>query len=142
MEQLLQIIVIIAALCGFFLAIHIYNEKRKRPVFTCPLDFDCNTVVKSDYSTLLKISVEVWGMAYYFLILSTYSLLTVYPSIMPEGLSMAVLVLTVVAFAFSIYLTAIQAFVLKQWCSWCLISASLCTIIFISVFLISGEKLF
>lgn len=38
--------------------------------------------------------------------------------------------LSLVAFLFSAYLTFIQAFTLRQWCTWCLISAGLCTLIF------------
>ena len=37
---------------------------------------------------------------------------------------------SVCAFAFSIYLTLLQAFVLKNWCTWCIISACICASIF------------
>ncbi|MEX2008266.1 MAG: vitamin K epoxide reductase family protein, partial [Candidatus Spechtbacterales bacterium] len=34
------------------------------------------------------------------------------------------------AFVFSAYLTFLQAVVIRDWCSWCLISATISTIIF------------
>ena len=41
------------------------------------------------------------------------------------------LALTTAAFLFSLYLTFIQGFVLREWCEWCLVSAFLCAAIFI-----------
>ena len=42
------------------------------------------------------------------------------------------MIITVMATLFSFYLTYIQASKLKEWCTWCLISALLCSIIFLA----------
>jgi hypothetical protein len=39
--------------------------------------------------------------------------------------------ITIGGFLFSLYLTFVQAFLIKSWCSWCLMSAALSTAIFI-----------
>jgi uncharacterized membrane protein len=43
---------------------------------------------------------------------------------------MIVFGMTFIGFLFSGYLTAIEAFVLKEWCQWCVVSAITMTILF------------
>jgi uncharacterized membrane protein len=42
-----------------------------------------------------------------------------------------VLIFSITAFVFSLYLTYIQGFVIRDWCEFCLISAFMSTIIFL-----------
>tara|TARA_Y100000310_G_scaffold191145_1_gene191145 strand:+ start:2213 stop:2626 length:414 start_codon:yes stop_codon:yes gene_type:complete len=113
------------AIAGFALAFYIRYKKTSEKQFTCPLKADCHTVVRSSYSQLFGIPVELWGMLYYFSIAFTYLIVLV----SSEDLTMLVIMaslLTLFAFAFSVYLTYVQAFKLHQWCTWCLISAGFC----------------
>jgi len=74
--------------------------------------------------------VELLGMIYYLTIAIAYGVFLAAPVSMPQSVVFGIFSLTVIAFLFSLYLTFIQAFSLKQWCTWCLASAGMCTAIF------------
>ena len=132
MGILLHIILILLAFGGFALSFFIYKKKHTNEVLVCPIGADCNTVVHSDYSRFFGIPLEYIGMFYYGAIAASYSVFLLIPSITLPALALAILSLTSVALLFSAYLTFIQAFNLKQWCTWCLMSAALSMFIFIT----------
>src|SRR3989344_5649429 len=103
-----------AAIGGFGVALYIYRTKKHRKELVCPIGSDCNAVINSRYSKFLGVSLEYWGMFYYALIFLSY-----------------LIMFTSGAFLFSLYLLFAQAFILKQWCIWCLLSATLSIVIFI-----------
>lgn len=130
MNTISYIILIFSAFGGFSLAFYIRHKKQTHEKMACPLDSDCDAVIYSRYSRLFGIPVEILGLFYYGLIAAGYALFLLFPALASPLAVFGVLVITVAAFLFSIYLTFIQALALKQWCAWCLMSAGLCTIIF------------
>lgn len=137
--RLLYIAIIACAVAGFFVARHIRNTKRRNERLTCPVGFDCDAVVKSKYSKFLGVPVENVGLLYYACIAAGYALFLVVPSLVSlfPLFSLAALAASAAAFLFSLYLTGVQLFALKQWCSWCLVSAGLCVAIFAAAFTLS-----
>lgn len=117
------------SIVGFFIAFYIYRKKRKKKPLICPLRSNCDAVVTSDYSKFLNIPLENIGMGYYAFLALLHSVLIVVGD--SPLFSLMVLVFSGGAFLFSVYLISIQAFVLRQWCVWCLSSASISTIIFL-----------
>lgn len=97
----------------------------------CMLGADCGTVLKSDYSTFMGIGLEIYGLLYYGFIAITYSLIVFNPTLEAPYLHNVLFGLSSFAFLFSVYLISVQAFVIKSWCSWCLVSASISTLIFV-----------
>ncbi len=136
-----HIILILAAIGGFFIALYIHHTKRRGENVVCPLDFKCDQVIRSKYSKLFGINVENWGIAYYSFTALSYIIFLAFPAILNLKFVLITLILSMIAFIFSIYLTFIQAFKLREWCTWCLISASFCTIIFLSAWLGSDYSL-
>lgn len=130
MDNIWNIILIFTSFGGFVLALYIYNKKSTHKTMVCPLNSDCDAVIYSDYSRFLGIPLEILGLVYYGLIVVSYSLFFVFPAFAVPAVVFGVLIITTVAFMFSLYLTFIQAFAIKQWCVWCLISAGLCAVIF------------
>lgn len=130
MDFLFSLLIILCALSGLWLTIYIRSKKGHHEKMVCPMHSDCDAVIYSEYSHFFGIPVEVLGMLYYALIALTYLLLLLIPSLSFMSLTFAVLVVSTTAFLFSLYLTFIQGFLLRQWCTWCLTSAGLCTIIF------------
>ena len=120
-----------AAIGGFGVAIYIYRTKKQRKELICPIGSDCNAVINSRYSKFLGVSLEYWGMFYYALIFLSYIILIFAPHLVPEIFLSILIMFTSGAFLFSLYLLFAQAFLLKQWCIWCLLSATLSIIIFI-----------
>ncbi|OHA19450.1 MAG: hypothetical protein A3H13_00570 [Candidatus Taylorbacteria bacterium RIFCSPLOWO2_12_FULL_48_11] len=133
----LYLVIIAAGVAGFFLSLHIHRKKRAQERLVCPIGFDCDAVIHSKYSSFLGVPLEVGGMLYYAAISIVYILLLTIPDLFPNSTSLVALVISGIALLFSIYLTGVQMFVIKQWCSWCLISAVLSAVIFAAAFWIA-----
>lgn len=127
-----SLVIILAAITGSLIASYIRYKKTAHQVLVCPLHSNCETVTHSQFSRFLGIPVELMGIAYYVIIAVSYLVFQFMPDLAGAYSIFALLVLSTTAFLFSAYLTFIQAFTLKQWCTWCLFSAGLCTAIFIA----------
>lgn len=125
-----RIAIAVLGLCGFFVARHIRNEKNAKRPLVCPIHFDCDTVVHSDYSKFFGIPVEIFGMFYYAFVTIGYIFLSFLPEVLPMLLVDSLILISIGAFLFSVYLTIVQSLVIKKFCSWCLVSATICILIF------------
>lgn len=130
LSALPYVLIIFFAFSGFLISFYVWHKKRKEEVLVCPLNADCETVIHSQFSKFFGIPVEYLGLLYYALIALSYGALILFPA-PPSVFEFFLFTATTGAFLFSLYLTFIQAFTIKQWCSWCLASASLSTGIFI-----------
>ena len=135
-DVLTQIAIFILAASGFLVANYIYQKKRKQAYLVCPIKFDCNTVVNSDYSRFFGIPLEILGMIYYGIVAVAYLALILVPSFSLPYLDSFLFTISTIAFLFSAYLMGILAFVLRKGCSWCFLSAILSTLIFLLTALI------
>ena len=130
-EILIRLAIFLLGICGFLVARHIYKHKKENKPLVCPIGFECDFVVKSDYSQFMGVSLEIFGMIYYAS-LSLFYLLSLFVfSIIPAILSSFLLLASLGAFLFSLYLLCLQIFVLKKGCSWCVVSALISILIFI-----------
>lgn len=136
--MLSNLIVVFLALGGFSLAFYIYRNKKANKQIACPMDGHCDIVIQSEYSRFFAIPVELLGLLYYAAIALSYIFFIMFPNSISAFSIFTVLVLSFASVLFSAYLTFIQAFNIKQWCTWCLISASLCAAIFAFSFAGSG----
>lgn len=127
----IQILIILSGVCGFLVARHIRNHKTKNTILVCPIRFDCHTVVHSDYSRFFGIPVEFLGMIYYALIALSYFVLLPASDSIPFLLVNSLIAVSLIAFIFSLYLIAVQIFILKKGCSWCIVSSIISAFIFI-----------
>lgn len=119
------------AVGGFSIAWYIRSHKRQTKPLVCPFKSNCEAVIHSDFSRFAGIPVEILGLFYYAAIALTYLTFALRPELKAvPWLTFGSLTLTTAAFLFSLYLTFIQAFTIREWCTWCLFSAGLCLIIF------------
>ena len=125
-----SVIIIFIAFSGFLLAAYIRHKKVYKETLVCPLKANCDMVIFSDYSKIFGVPVELLGIAYYLIVAVAYGVFIFVSVDMPRFLLSGIFFATIVAFFFSLYLTYIQAFTIKQWCTWCLVSAGFCTAIF------------
>jgi len=130
-DILIRIAICVLGGFGFLVASHIYKHKRAKKPLVCPVGFDCNFVVHSDYSEFMHIPLEIFGMAYYALLSIFYFVSIFIFDIMPIQLESILLLASLGAFVFSMYLLGVQIFVLKKGCSWCIVSAFVSILIFI-----------
>jgi len=133
---LMQIAICLLGLLGYLVARHIHIKKARKQTVVCPLKMDCHAVVHSDYSSFFGIHLEIFGMIYYALLTLSYVVLILWPGALSVGFIGVIVVLSILAFLFSLYLIWVQLFVLKQGCFWCYISALDSTIIFILTVLV------
>ena len=131
-DILIRIMIFILGLCGFMVARHIHKHKKAdQTPLVCPAGFDCHTVVHSDYSEIMHIPLEIFGMIYYAFLSLFYLYFIFSPEIIPNVISLFLLLASLGAFLFSIYLLVVQIFILKKGCSWCILSFLIATLIFI-----------
>ena len=137
MNVFLHILLIFTAFGGFLLSFYIRHKKHSHEKMICPLKSNCDTVIYSPYSKFFGVPLELLGLLYYGLIAVGYALFLIFPTLATPLVVFGVLFATTAALLFSLYLIFIQAFTLKQWCTWCLMSAGLCVIIFATALSIS-----
>jgi uncharacterized membrane protein len=127
----IYLLIVASALIGLTITINIYKKKHKKKPLVCPFGADCDSVITSDFSSFMGIGLEIYGMLYYGLIALLYTSIMIFPQLQSELLMFLLTGASIGAFLFSLYLTFVQAFLLRIWCSWCLMSAGISTSIFI-----------
>ena len=95
----------------------------------CLIGGKCADVISSKYGTTFGIKNEIIGMAYY-VFLSIYILIGILFPGFGQNFVLVVIIVTIVAAIFSIYLLVVQTAILKTLCSWCLIAIAINLIIF------------
>lgn len=121
----------VLAAFGLGLCLRIRHKKREPKPMVCMLGADCNKVVKSEFSTFMGVGLEYYGIGYYALSLAFYVAAFLWPHAFALEAKFLATGVAMSAFLFSCYLTFVQAFYIKSWCSWCLTSAATSTLIFL-----------
>ncbi len=88
----------------------------------CGISHGCETVQTSSYASLLGVPVAVLGLI-------TYVLILVGLRMRGERALVGGYALTLIAFAFSVYLTYREVFTIHAICSWCVSSAIVFTLL-------------
>ncbi len=93
----------------------------------------CETVQSSSYATFAGVPVPAIGLAGYIALL-VVSLVGLGPRLSEDRrITVTLLALMLPALAFTAYLSALEAFVIHAWCRWCVASAIVTVLIFMSV---------
>lgn len=124
--------VAVLSLIGFFVALYLFahNVGLTGPI-VCGVG-DCSTVQSSPYATLGPVPVSAIGLAGY-VALFALGLSGLQPA-RRESRFIGFLLLGGATFgvAFSGYLTYLEAYVIRAWCQYCVVSAILITLIFLA----------
>lgn len=113
----------VLALIGLANAAYLLYKKVRHEKLTCLIGEDCDIVTKSNYGYLFGIPNEVVGIGFYGLVLVLFFLSFLgIPAILNFPLGALLLTLAIPASLTSLYLLGIQAFVLKKWCDYCILS--------------------
>jgi len=115
------------AAAGLAVSVYLWMGKRGDAPLVCGFLGDCISVNASPYSEVFGIPVAALGaVMYLFLAASAAVLLVARPNeALAEALTLAGFIIALAGALFSLYLTAIEAFVLRAYCIWCLISFAL-----------------
>lgn len=91
----------------------------------------CEVVQTSKWAVFLGVPVPYWGLAGYS-VLTTLGLVSLQPRyIEKQSVRIALIIAATGAFAFSVYLSALEHFVIHAWCRWCIASAVVAILIFL-----------
>jgi uncharacterized membrane protein len=93
-------------------------------VRACVLVRGCETVNASPYAMLGPLPVALVGLAGYSLLALLLALRQWGPPALRDPAGYAVYGLSVVGTGFALYLTAVEVFLLRALCTWCLLSAA------------------
>jgi uncharacterized membrane protein len=129
--MLVDYFIIACGLGGFAVSAYIYQTVQRKKTLTCPIGHTCDSVVHSKYGETFGFKNTLLGMLYYGAIVLIYGLALIGEIQFIPNEAYTMLVVTTGAFLFSAYLIYVQAFVLKEWCSWCVLSAMFTTGIFL-----------
>lgn len=92
---------------------------------------NCEVVQSSKWADFLGLPVPLWGVIGYGLVLIT-AVRGVQPGRTADRATAFILAgASALAFLFSIYLSAIEEFVIGAWCRWCISSAVVATALFL-----------
>lgn len=117
------------ALAGVMVAGYLTWSKLRGEGLLCIGFRGCDIVNNSPYAELLGLPVAAWGLgAYLVLFLLGFPVWESRHAVRPWVVSLS-FTLALGGWLFSMYLTAIEAFVLRAWCSWCVTSAILITLL-------------
>ena len=119
------------ALIGVFLSLYLTLHKLGViGTLACGAG-SCDLVQASKYAVFMGVPVPYWGLAGYA-VMTTIGLMGLQPRFHDHRpLRIALIVVTTGAFLFSVYLSALEQFVIHAWCRWCIASAVIATLIFL-----------
>jgi len=122
---------IVLAFAGLVNASYLtYKHFQKKPL-VCPINHDCNAVVESKWGHMFGVRNEILGLLFYAGMLLGGVVNAAVPLAIPR-LSLYLLIGASVGLAFSVFLTLLQKFVVRNYCFYCLISALISLLIFIN----------
>ena len=123
--------IVVAALAGLGVAGNVWYTKKNKKQLVCPTGSDCNSVINSRFSKFFGIPLEILGIIYFAVIILGYLGLIFFPEFFVGNRLIALAMLTIGAALFSSYLLFVQAFILEQWCIWCILTAFMSLTIFL-----------
>jgi len=123
--------IVLLALVGLLVATYLWLYKiGVLGVLQCGTG-SCESVQASRYAELFGIPVALYGVAGYAALMAL-GLASLRPRVaVDRRVAVLLATLATVGFAFSVYLTAIELFVLHEICRWCVASAVIATAIWV-----------
>lgn len=123
---LLTNLLTIFAVLGIINTSYLILSRIKKKPLICPIDGDCNKVVKSKYSHIFYINNDSLGFIYYLLVLVTTIFL-----FYSKNILFFMKIISGISLLASIFLFFIQTQVLKKYCFYCNLSNLLNLAIFV-----------
>lgn len=120
--------VLLLSIAGIIDSVYLSAKHYTHSDINCSIFDGCEIVTTSVYSTILGIPVALFGVIFY---ISIFVLSILYLRLKNKKFLISLLGLSSAGFLMSIWFVYTQAFILNAFCFYCLISASLSTILFI-----------
>ncbi len=128
-----SIIILVASFIGLLDSIYLaYVKIANTDIYCTPGLGRCDVVNASQWSTLWGIPLGFFGIVGFASLFLLASFGNKSKMLAPYN-EMLIFAISLAGFLFSLYLTYIEVFVLKAVCQWCVLSALMMTIIFVTV---------
>ncbi len=128
----LRMAVAALSLVGLFVSVYLLlNDLGLTGLAACSPGGGCDIVQSSPYSSFLGVPVALLGVLGYLVLFGVAFLGTQPRGVEAPWVGPSLLALATVALAFSAYFTALEAWVIRAWCPYCVVSAVLATLIFV-----------
>ncbi len=124
--------VFIFALIGLLVSVYLWYGYSQPQSISCTLVLGCEQVRQSDFSKFAGIDIPVYGFLFY-LGLCVLVLLQFVPRRIFAWESSLLLFYGLAGVMVSVILTGIEIFVIQAICQWCLLSAIITVVVFISI---------
>lgn len=135
--------IFILALAGVGISVFLYLQHigaYSTEICEINATFDCRTVDQSPYSEIYGVPISLLGIIGYGLLLLG-ALLKFFDRQGDRGLDLFLAAAATGGLAFSLYLTGVEAFILRAWCVFCLSQQVIMLVIFIlAVLLYTGGR--
>jgi uncharacterized membrane protein len=129
--KLRQVLIACLAFIGMVDALYLSIKRNAGPI-PCHITHGCTDVLTSKYSEIGGIPLSWFGLAFYVTILSLMVFKTLEDPNQPLTFPLAaVFYLTGVGLVVSALLVGVQAFILRAFCEYCLLSAALVLTMFL-----------
>lgn len=123
----LPVLAAVVAIIGLIDAVYLTIHHLTAEAVPCGEGFDCGAVLSSSYAEISGIPLAVFGAIAYFVAFSL-AILTAFGNRKMWFLFSVQVSLMAIA---SLYLVYLQAFVIRAFCQYCLLSAGVCLTLFI-----------
>lgn len=128
----LYVVAAILSLLGLADALYLTIEHLTGQSVRCTIISGCSEVLSSSYAEVLGVPLAMIGAAAYFSVFSLAILAAFGYRIAGTLLKL----LVVVMFLVSLWLIYLQAFVIRQFCQYCLLSAAITTALLVTMFIV------
>lgn len=129
MKKLLNRSIFVFSILGLAVSVYLAYEYSLSGPINCPIGGGgCDLVRQSQYSSLLGIQLPYFGILFYLVVAFLSIWLTQHAD---KLVTYFRLLVSFSGFAFGVYLTYLEAFVIDAYCFWCVISFTISIVIFI-----------
>ncbi len=128
-SRLWPILFLVFGLIGLADATFLTAQKLTNGPLPCGNAQACEIVTSSKYSTIGPVPISVLGVLYYLTVI-IISLIIIDTG--QEAWVKRLSIITWVGFLASLYLVYLMAFVIKAYCTWCLVSAGTSTLLWLT----------
>lgn len=128
-----NVIFTLLVLVGLVVAGYLAYIETTQSLAVCGPVGDCNTVQASDYATILGVPIAILGLINYIAVGLLWFMQNQVRDEQHHLIWLGLIGLTFLGTVFSIYLTALELFIIRAVCAWCLTSAVVTALLLIGV---------
>jgi len=148
MKQAFVLPVVILSILGILDASYLTYQKINNIIPPCTPGFQCETVLNSPWANIGPVPLSALGLVFYSIVFIFAATTLLEKKVKIGKMDNEDILMSLTAFGggFSLYLVFVMQFLIGAWCTYCLISAIICALLFsinfVSYFIVGKKKLY